>query len=140
MLHVLVLGGVAGFAPVRVVPVLLAPFRIPSRGLKVSVREAANPDIFVGGGNDQSFNSRQSRLILYLKAVRVQVVESVAVPLLPYPRLAVGDKAQTGSPYFGFDFRSRIFDVRARTGRRGKGLSRMLRSSNPQLRSFYRGC
>jgi hypothetical protein len=37
--------------PARMVTVLFAAFRVPSGGLKVAIREWANPHIGPGGGN-----------------------------------------------------------------------------------------
>src|SRR4051812_25540076 len=50
---------VAGFAPVRVVAILLAPARISPGGLQVPARVGADPDIFVRRRNGELRDARQ---------------------------------------------------------------------------------
>ena len=49
--HAVILGGIAHRPPVRVIPILFAPFGITSGGLEVAIGARANPHVGPGRGN-----------------------------------------------------------------------------------------
>ncbi len=94
-----VLGLVAGGAPLRVVAVLLAPPRVAAGGLQVAVGARADPHLDPGGRDaqrlDAGHDTRPDRF-----AAGVQVGEALPIGrrFAPQARLGVADVAQADGP------------------------------------------
>jgi hypothetical protein len=76
-------------SPSGVIPVLLAPLRVPSSGLKVTARAGANPDIGPGRGNDQSRDTLDHLAVSYAVTVFINVSEYLACPFSGNARFRV---------------------------------------------------
>ena len=61
--HVLVLGLVASFPPLRMVAGLLAALGVAAGGLEMAVGEGADPDAFPGGRDDEGLDAGEGFLV-----------------------------------------------------------------------------
>src|SRR4249919_3625331 len=84
------------------VAILLSAACVASRRLQVTVRLAADPDVFVGGWNCKARDSLELPLVRQ-RLVAEHVDELVALPYAPDARTRVGhvDQAGGGQDRFG---------------------------------------
>ena len=92
--HARELAVVARFAPLRVIAILLALPRIPTRRLQVSARLAANPHVRISGRNRELADSIERAWSLYRPAVRPEIVEVRPAALAADAGLGVGNVEQ----------------------------------------------
>ncbi|KAG0772024.1 hypothetical protein G6F22_016029 [Rhizopus arrhizus] len=69
--QVLILVRIAQCRPARVVPVLLAAPRVAAGGLEVPMGQGTDPDVFIGGRNDQRVDAGDLRVIFDAFSLRV---------------------------------------------------------------------
>ena len=88
---------VAHLTPALVITVLLAPTSIASRRLQMSQRIGCNPNIAVGGWNDEFADAGKSSLITYWATVRAHIAKALAIANTSDARRVIAGVAETRS-------------------------------------------
>ena len=94
--HVLVLGLVAGGAPVGVVAGLLAAAGVAAGGLEVAVGDGGDPDVGPGGRDDDGFDAGEGFGVAEGSAFGGGVAEGLAGTVAGDAGFAVVDVAEAG--------------------------------------------
>src|SRR6185437_2408679 len=96
--HVLVFRFIPGVSPARVVAILFAPPRVPSRGLEMPILEGADPYVGPCWRNGQSPDAGQLRGIPDYLPLRASIGEASSTPVTGDPRLPIADVPQPCDP------------------------------------------
>src|SRR5262249_33110562 len=94
----MILGFIAHRSPARMIAILFASTVIQSRGLKVAMRDGADPDVGPGRGNGQRAGTSDVFLIANQPAVGIPIDEALAAALPMNAGAIVVDIPQTDTP------------------------------------------